>query len=88
MKSGVLHWCYDNLLLMPTDKKRVNVTLDSDLANMIELKSKLDGKSMSQVIVEAVEEQLELEEDLALSRIAQNRREKTNSWHSQEEAWK
>jgi metal-responsive CopG/Arc/MetJ family transcriptional regulator len=72
---------------MPTDKKRVNVTLDSDLAKMIELKSKLDGKSMSQIIVEAVEEQLDLEEELAWSKVAKERREKTKSWHSHDEAW-
>ncbi len=58
---------------MPTKNPRVNVVLEKPLYNTIEHLAKKDGVSMSLKMRDLVREALELEEDIALSRFAEER---------------
>lgn len=58
---------------MPTKNPRVNVVLEKPLYNTIEHLAKKDGVSMSLKMRDLVREALELEEDIALSKFAEER---------------
>jgi metal-responsive CopG/Arc/MetJ family transcriptional regulator len=58
---------------MPTKNPRVNVVLEKPLYNTIEHLAKKEGVSMSLKMRDLVREALELEEDIALSRFAEER---------------
>ncbi|MBI3610137.1 MAG: toxin-antitoxin system, antitoxin component [Nitrospirae bacterium] len=61
---------------MPTKNPRVNVVLEKPLYRRIEHLAKRDGISLSLKVRDLVREALEIEEDLALSVLAE-KREKT-----------
>lgn len=73
---------------MPTKNPRLNVVLDSDLLEMVEKISKKEGKSMSVVAKELIEDALEKHEDLILSEMAMKREAKSKKTVSHEKAWK
>ncbi len=73
---------------MPTKKPRLNVVLDDDLLEMVEKISKKEGKSMSVVAKELIEDALEKHEDLLLSEMAMKREAKAKKTVSHEKAWK
>ena len=58
---------------MPAKNPRVNVVLEKPLYNTIEHLAKKDGVSMSLKMRDLVREALELEEDITLSRFAEER---------------
>jgi predicted DNA-binding protein len=73
---------------MPTKNPRLNVVLDSVLYEMIEKISKQEGKSMSVVAKELMEDALEKHEDLLLSEMAMKREAKSKKTISHDKAWK
>jgi metal-responsive CopG/Arc/MetJ family transcriptional regulator len=74
---------------MPTKNPRINVVLEKPLYQSIERMAKRDGVSLSLKVRDLVKEALEIEEDIALTGIAE-KREKTFSKKkslSHNEAW-
>lgn len=72
---------------MPTEKKRINLSVDDSLyAQLEELKSLRKAPSLSSIIIELTKEALELQEDLYFSQIAQEREHEKSISH--EEIWK
>lgn len=61
---------------MPTKNPRINVVLEKPLYRNIEHLAKKDGVSLSLKARDLIKEALEIEEDIALSRFAEER-EKT-----------
>lgn len=58
---------------MPTKNPRVNVVLEKPLYRWIEHLAKRDGISLSLKVRDLVKEALEIEEDMALSTLAEER---------------
>ena len=61
---------------MPTKNPRINVVLEEPLYRNIERLARREGVSLSLKVRDLVREALEIEEDIALSQLAE-RREKT-----------
>jgi len=61
---------------MPTKNPRINVVLERPLYRSVERIAKKDGVSLSLKVRDLVKEALEIEEDIALAGIAEER-EKT-----------
>ena len=73
---------------MPTKNPRLNVVLDNELYEMIEKIAKQEGKSMSVVAKELMEDALEKHEDLLLSEMAMKREAKSKKTINHDKAWK
>jgi len=58
---------------MPTKNPRVNVVLETPLYNSVEHLAKRDGVSLSLKVRDLIREALEMEEDVALSALAEKR---------------
>ncbi|HCC69512.1 MAG TPA: hypothetical protein DEP99_06490 [Nitrospiraceae bacterium] len=58
---------------MPAKNPRINVVLEKPLFNSIEYLAKRDGVSLSLKVRDLVKEALEIEEDIALSILAEKR---------------
>lgn len=70
----VYHKCITNVeAAMPAKNPRVNVVLERPLYNTIERLASRDGVSLSLKVRDLVREALEIEEDIAISRIAETR---------------
>lgn len=69
---------------MPTKKKRLNVTLKKDIALYVREMAIRDDVPEATKAAELIEFALELEEDLYLSRIADEREAATKKWISLE----
>lgn len=61
---------------MPTKNPRINVVLEEPLYRNVERIAKKDGVSLSMKVRDLLKEALEIEEDIALTNIAEER-EKT-----------
>ncbi len=72
---------------MPTKNPRLNVVLDESLYRIIENIAKKEGKSMSVVAKELLEDAIEKHEDLILSQMAMDREAKSKKSISHEDAW-
>ncbi len=73
---------------MPTKQPRLNVVLNKDLYEMVELIAEQEGKSMSIVAKELMEDALEKHEDLLLSEIAMKREKESKTTIPHDKAWK
>ena len=73
---------------MPTKNPRLNVVLDVVLFEMIEKIAKQEGKSMSVIAKELMEDALEKHEDMLLSEMAMTREAKFKKTISHDKAWK
>jgi len=60
---------------LPTNKPRVYVVLDEQLYSIIQQLSEEEDTSVSSVVRDLVREALELREDIALSKFAEEREE-------------
>jgi metal-responsive CopG/Arc/MetJ family transcriptional regulator len=58
---------------MPTKNPRINVVLEKPLYDNIERLAKKDGVSLSLKVRDLVKEALEIQEDIALSNLAEKR---------------
>ena len=73
---------------MPTKKPRLNVVLDTELYELIEKIAKQEGKSMSVIAKELMEDALEKHEDMLLSEMAMKRETKSKKTIPHDKAWK
>jgi predicted DNA-binding protein len=73
---------------MPTKNPRLNVVLSDEIFEMVEKIAKQEGKSMSVVAKELMEDALEKHEDMLLSEIAMKREAKSKKTISHAKAWK
>ena len=81
----VIHQCYTKD--MATQKKRINITVDDDLLEALTaLKELRQAPSLSSVVIDLTEEALELQEDLYLSQIADERMKEKSIPH--DKFWK
>ncbi|MBI5638600.1 MAG: antitoxin, RHH family protein [Nitrospinae bacterium] len=58
---------------MPTSNPRINVALEKPLFNNIERLAKRDGVSLSLKVRDLVREAIEMDEDRALTKVAERR---------------
>jgi predicted DNA-binding protein len=58
---------------MPTQKKRIHITVDDDIYEALGRLSAKRGESLATVGLELIEQALEYQEDLHFSRIADGR---------------
>ena len=72
---------------MPTKHPRLNVVLDLDLYKMVEFLAKQEGKSMSVVAKELMEDALEKHEDIRLSEMAMKREKQSKKTVPHDQAW-
>ena len=73
---------------MPTKNPRLNVVLSDELYEMVEKIAKQEGKSMSLVAKELMEDALEKHEDMLLSEMAMKREAKSKKIIAHDKAWK
>ena len=73
---------------MPTKNPRLNVVLSDELYEMVEKIAKQEGKSLSVVAKELMEDALEKHEDLILSEMAMKREAKSKKAIPHDKAWK
>lgn len=73
---------------MPTKNPRLNVVLDETLYGIIEHLAEKEGKSLSVIAKELLEDAIDKHEDLALSQMATAREAKSKKVVSHAEAWK
>jgi len=73
---------------MPTKNPRLNVVLNADTYETIERIAKAEGKSMSVVAKELMEDAIDKHEDLLLSEIAMKREAKAKKTISHDKAWR
>jgi predicted DNA-binding protein len=73
---------------MPTKNPRLNVVLTDELFALVERIAKQEGKSMSIVAKELMEDALEKHEDLLLSEMAMKREAESKKTVSHDKAWK
>jgi predicted DNA-binding protein len=73
---------------MPTKHPRLNVVLDKELYEIVERIAKQEGKSLSVVAKELMEDALEKHEDMVLSEMAMKREAKSKKTIGHDKAWK
>lgn len=74
---------------MPTIKRRINITTDRDVEKSLLAAAKRDQVPVAAKAAELIRLALELEEDLALSTLVEERlSNKKIKWVSHKEAWK
>lgn len=80
-------YTYEEGESMPTSKKRINLSVDNDLYEDLKSLKELRGESsLSSLVVQLTKEALEIQEDLYLAKIADERN--TEETISHEKAWK
>ena len=73
---------------MPTTKKRINITLDPETERVINVLAKRKKQSKSAIVASLTREALELQEDIALAKIAEERMKcHDGRWLKHEEVW-
>lgn len=86
----VAHRCYtlhEEVLAMPTAKKRINITVDDDVYEALERLSGKRDQSVAGVGLSLIEEALEYQEDLYFSRVADERLAKKEKRIAHDKAW-
>ncbi len=73
---------------MAAKNPRLNVVLSQDTMGVIEQIAKKEGKSLSVVAKELMEDAIEKHEDLLLSELAMNREGKGSKTIPHDKAWK
>ncbi len=73
---------------MPTKNPRLNVVLSDELYERVEKIAEQEGKSLSVVAKELMEDALEKHEDMLLSEMAMKREAKSRKVISHDKAWK
>lgn len=78
---------YFPITVMPTQKRRLNITLKKDVAFYIKKMALHDDVPESTKAAELIENAIEFDEDLYWSRIAEESEKKTKKWISHKEFW-
>lgn len=74
---------------MATNKTRINISVSKRMRDDLHALAKRDQKPVASKVVDLVEQALELEEDIFLSRIAEERlKNHKGRWLSHEEVWR
>jgi len=73
---------------MPTIKNRINLTVPRDLSLVLNRLAVRDDRSVSSKTLELIERALELEEDIILQKVAENRDRKGVKFISHKSAWR
>lgn len=73
---------------MTTKQPRLNVTLSEEAHDILSMLAERDDKSVSAIAREMIQKGLELEEDLWLSELAEEREKQTTRWLTHDEFWK
>lgn len=68
--------------------KRINITIDNDLYEIIELQAKHKHISLSNMAKRLINKSLEAQEDYLLGKLAAKRMKEETEWVSHEEFWK
>ncbi|MDA8611383.1 antitoxin, RHH family protein [Candidatus Pacebacteria bacterium] len=77
-----------HFFIMPTNKKRLNITLTPDLEQAIKYLAKRDKVPEATKAAELIKEAIEIEEDKILLQVAEERSEKGVKYLSHEKIWK
>lgn len=72
---------------MPTERPRIQVTLDSQTSALLATFADIQERSLSSAAADLIKEALELHEDMALSKLADKRLRENKKWISHEEVW-
>lgn len=72
---------------MPTDKKRIHISVDDDTYAVLDRLSVQRGQSVAGVGLSLIEEALEFQEDRHFSRIADERLKKKEKRIGHDKAW-
>lgn len=72
---------------MATNKKRINVTLDSDLEFLLETLASRDQMSQSSKAVQLIKMAIELDEDEVLNQLAEKRDKKGAKFTDHNKSW-
>jgi len=72
---------------MPTKNPRLNVVLSAETYETVVRIAKLEGKSLSVVAKELMEDAIEKHEDMLLSEIVMKRESKSKKKISHDKAW-
>ena len=72
---------------MPTDKKRIHITVDDDTYEALTRLSAKRGQSVAGVGLSLIEQALEFQEDIYFSRIADERLKAREKRVSHDKAW-
>ena len=75
-------------MFMPSEKKRVNLTVDSKTYEALEWMSQCEEKSLSSLSIELIKEALELSEDYYFSTVSDKRLSKKSRKIPHNKAWK
>jgi len=73
---------------MPTNKKRLNLSLPKDMEMHLFALAKAEGVTPGKMALELLEMALEIEEDTYFAKKAEERAKKKNRLIPHEEAWK
>ena len=73
---------------MPTIKSRINLTVPRDLSLALNRLAVSDDRPVSSKTLELIERALELEEDIILQKVAENRDRKVVKFISHKSAWR
>ena len=73
---------------MPAKNPRLNVVLSKETMGIVEQIAKREGKTLSVVAKELMEDAIEKHEDLLLSEMAMKRENKNPKTISHDKAWK
>lgn len=75
------------LVYMGTTKKRINISVSSDVEKAIESLAKRDEVPVATKAAQLVRNALEIEEDFALAKLADERLRTEKEWFTHEEVW-
>jgi len=78
---------YTLYIHMPTDKKRINISVTDDIEEAIKLLAKRDNVPVATKANDLIRMAIELDEDDILREIAEKRDTKDASYVSHEDAW-
>ncbi|MBU1016521.1 toxin-antitoxin system, antitoxin component [Patescibacteria group bacterium] len=73
---------------MPTAKKRINITVDSEIEEILRLLSKRDEVPQATKVSDLLRKAIELEEDEIFNEIAEKRDIADAKYIEHEKAWK
>lgn len=72
---------------MPTTKTRINLSVPEDINKALHQLSKKENTPIATKALELLKQALELEEDIALEHIADQREKKSSKQLSHDEVW-
>ena len=75
-------------ILMPTSKKRLNITLPKDLDEAVHFLSKRDDVPQATMVVQLLKAAIEIEEDTIWAELAAERDTPDAVYISHDDAWK